>query len=263
MAGTPDDDITPSVFRLLCDEYALFLRRTGSSKSFADRLVEKYLEEGERDRDGRIRYKILEVHALPGGLTPSPYHGDFWRSYPERGIKCVIKPWDSEARWTGPASSAWKEFDGREVADYRVIGIRLNHDIVLEFLESAGLHERTQFDESEIGSTQPLPPESPPPPQPAPSPSPPAETASTVPAASQAETSQSARSEPAEATPEDRIATFLAWARNEYHHHVPKRKFKWIEAVAYPRMRNELGDIAPWDSAKSLKRAMYPSKDGK
>ena len=77
MAGTSDDGITPSVFRLLCDEYALFLRRTGSSKPFADRLVEKYLEEGERDRDGRIRYKILEVHALPGGLTPSPYDGDF------------------------------------------------------------------------------------------------------------------------------------------------------------------------------------------
>jgi len=160
MAGTPDDDITPSVFRLLCDEYALFLRRTGSSKPFADRLVEKYLEEGERDRDGRIRYKILEVHALPGGLTPSPYDGDFWRSYPERGIRCDIKPWDSEAHWTGTTSAAWKEFDGREVADYRVIGIRLNHDIVLEFLESAGLHERTQSDESETGSTQPLSPES-------------------------------------------------------------------------------------------------------
>ena len=72
-------------------------------------------------------------------MTPSPYDGDFWRSYPERGIRCDIKPWDSAAHWTGPTSATWKEFDGREVADYQVSGIRLNHDIVLEFLESAGL----------------------------------------------------------------------------------------------------------------------------
>ena len=146
MAGTPDDGSTRSVFRLLCDEYTLFLRRTGSSKSFADRLVEKYLGEGERDRDGRIRYKILEIHALPGGLTPSPYDGDFWHSYPERNIRCEISSWDSSAHWTGPASAVWREFDGRETADYKIIGIKLNHDIVLEFLDSAGLHERTQSD---------------------------------------------------------------------------------------------------------------------
>jgi hypothetical protein len=166
MAGTSDDGSTPSVFRLLCDEYALFLRRTGSSKKFADRLVEKYLEEGERDRDGRIRYKILEVHALPGGLTPSPYDGDFWRSHPERDINCTIESWDSSAHWTGPTSAKWREFDGREVADYKIVGIKLNHDIVVEFLDSAGLlYERTQSDEPETSSKPSPATQEPPPPQ--------------------------------------------------------------------------------------------------
>jgi len=136
MAGRNDDS---STFRLLCDEYALFLRLTGSSDKLADKLVRRFLEEGERDHAGRIRYKIWEIEALPGGLTPGPYDGAFWRSDPGRGINCTIEPWNSSARWTGPVSARWKEFDGREVADYQVSGIRLNHDIVLEFLESAGL----------------------------------------------------------------------------------------------------------------------------
>jgi|SRR6516165_9887590 len=258
MAGTSDDGSTLPVFRLLCDEYAFVLRLVGSSNRFAYRLIERFLQGGERDRDGRVRYKLYEVTALPGGLTPSPYDGDFWCSYPERGIRCAIEPWNCFAHWTGPGSAAWKEFDGRDSADYQVVGIKLNHDIFLEFLGSAGLYERTQSDESETGSTQPLSSESP---LPSPPP-PPAETASAVPAASQSETLRS-QSESVQKPPEERIATFLAWARDQYHHRVPKRKFKWIEAVAYPRMRNELGDIAPWDSAKSLKRAMYPSKDGK
>jgi hypothetical protein len=136
MAGRNDDS---STFRLLCDEYALFLRLTGSSDKLADKLVRRFLEEGERDHAGRIRYKIWEIEALPGGLTPGPYDGAFWRSDPGRGINCTIEPWNSSARWTGPVSARWKEFDGREVADYQVSGIRLNHDIVLEFLENAGL----------------------------------------------------------------------------------------------------------------------------
>jgi hypothetical protein len=128
-------------FRLLSVEYALFLRRTNSSNKLAMRLVQRFLEEGECDQDGRVRYKLWEVTALPGGLTPNPYDGDFWRSYPERGIRCDIKPWDSAAHWTGPASATWKEFDGRQSADYEVLGIKLNHVVALEFLESAGLPE--------------------------------------------------------------------------------------------------------------------------
>ena len=148
MAGTDNDN---STFRLLCDEYALFLRLTRSSKDFANKLVQRFLEEGERDRDGRIRYKLWEIEVLPGGVTPSPYDGDFWRSYPERGIRCDIKPWDSAAHWTGPTSAMWKEFDGREVANYRVSGIRLNHDIVLAFLESAGLGQTEPGEPSAAG----------------------------------------------------------------------------------------------------------------
>jgi hypothetical protein len=141
MAPASDDG---PAFRLLSVEYALFLRRANSSNKLAMRLVQRFLEEGERDDDGRIRYKLWEGTALPGGLTPSPYDGDFWRSYPERGIRCDIKPWDSAAHWTGPASATWKEFDGRQSADYEVLGIKLNHVVVLEFLESAGMPKWVQ-----------------------------------------------------------------------------------------------------------------------
>ena len=60
MAGTDDDN---STFRKLCDEYALFLRLTRSSKYYANKLVQRFLEEGERDRDGRIRYKICLIES--------------------------------------------------------------------------------------------------------------------------------------------------------------------------------------------------------
>jgi len=164
----PASDDGPA-FRLLSVEYALFLRRTNSSNKLAMRLVQRFLEEGERDQDGRIRYKLWEVTALPGGLTPSPYDGDFWRSYPERGIRCIIEPWDSAARWTGPVSATWKEFDGRQTADYRVLGIRLNHAVALEFLESAGMPEWAQSNvekdpELSPSSEAPVPPLSPSPP---------------------------------------------------------------------------------------------------
>lgn len=140
MAGTDGTDDDNSTFRLLCDEYALFLRLTRSSKKFANKLVQRFLEEGERDRDGRIRYKLWLREVCPGGVAPpSPYDGDFWRSDPGRGINCTIEPRNSFARWTAPASAEWREFDGREVADHQVFGIRLNHDVVLDFLESIGL----------------------------------------------------------------------------------------------------------------------------
>ena len=140
MAGTNGTDNDNSTFRLLCDEYALFLRLTRSSKKFANKLVQRFLEEGERDRDGRIRYKLWLREVWPGGVVPpSPYDGDFWRSDPGRDINCTIEPWNGFARWTAPASAEWREFDGREVADHQVFGIRLNHDDVLDFLESIGL----------------------------------------------------------------------------------------------------------------------------
>jgi hypothetical protein len=136
MAETGDDD---STFRLLRDEYPLFLKAAGQSEKLATKMVERFLAEGERDCDGRIRYKLWLTEAFPGGLTPSPYDGAFWCSYPERGICCTIEPWHSSARWTGPASAEWKAFDKRQAADYQIFGIRLNHAIVLEFLESVGV----------------------------------------------------------------------------------------------------------------------------
>jgi hypothetical protein len=161
MAGTSDT----SIFVLLADAYRLFLERAGRSEKLANKLVQRFLEEGERDRDGRIRYKIWLVEAVPGGTAPSPYSGDFWRSYPERGISCVIEPWHSSACWTGPASPAWRAVHGREVSSYQVAGIRLNHEAVLEFLESAGLPAKSA-QPGEPGEPSAVPQEQPAPPPP-------------------------------------------------------------------------------------------------
>jgi hypothetical protein len=158
MAGTDDDN---STFRWLCDEYAFLLRPTRSSKDFANKLVQRFLEEGERDRDGRIRYKIWMFEAFPGGLAPSPYDGAFWRSDPGRGINCTIEPWNSSARWTGPGSAEWEKFDGRQSADYSVSGIRLNHEIFLEFLQSVGFRLEQLL---EVAPETTAPPSSPSPP---------------------------------------------------------------------------------------------------
>jgi hypothetical protein len=140
MAETDDDDTT---FPLLRDEYPLFLKAAGQSEKFATKLVEQFLGGGERDHfDGRLCYKLWLQESFPGGLEPSPYDGEFWHSYPERGITCIIEPWNSSALWTGPTSAWWKEFDGRQTAEHRIFGIRPNHDKVVEFLQSAGLLPR-------------------------------------------------------------------------------------------------------------------------
>jgi hypothetical protein len=136
MTQADGDDTT---FRLLADEWAFTLKLTRASEPYAMKVVEQFLQKGERDHDGRIRYKIWTYEALPGGLEPSPYDGAFWWSDPERGIRCDIKSWDSSACRTGPASAWWKEFDGRQTSDYRTVGIRFNHDIYVEFLWSIGL----------------------------------------------------------------------------------------------------------------------------
>jgi hypothetical protein len=159
MAGTDDDD---STFPLLRDEWALFLGAAGRSEKLAIKLVEQYLGKGERDRDGRIRYKIWMYEAFPGGMTPSPYDGEFWHSYPERGVCCTIEPWHSSAHWTGPVSASWKEFDGRQTADYQVFGIRPNHEIVVAFLQDIGMLPEQPSAKQE--SPSPLAPEAPCPP---------------------------------------------------------------------------------------------------
>jgi hypothetical protein len=133
MAGTNDD---PNIWRLLADEYA-FIAGLAKSEKLADELVRSFLEEGEIDRDGRVRYRIWQVRALPGG-APSPYDGAFWQSDPERGIHCEIDHRNSSAHWTGPASAEWKA-SGRKTAEYQVVMIRLNHSVVLDFLMGVGL----------------------------------------------------------------------------------------------------------------------------
>src|SRR5262245_54316418 len=123
-------------FRLLRDEYQLAAGLVG--EKLAAKLVRRFLEEGEIDRDGRVRYKIWEIEALPGGMAPSPYDGSFWRPDHERGIHCEIDYHSSSARWTGPTSAEWKAFDGRQTARYDVSMIRLCHELFVEFLQSAG-----------------------------------------------------------------------------------------------------------------------------
>jgi hypothetical protein len=151
MAETGDDDTT---FRLLRDEYPLFLKAAGQSETLATKFVEKFLTGGERDSfDGRTRYKIWMQEMLPGGLEPSPYDGDFWRSYSERGIACIIEPWNSSAHRTGPTSAKWKEFDGRQTAECRIFGIRVNHEIVVEFLQSAGMLSEQPSASEQISSS--------------------------------------------------------------------------------------------------------------
>jgi hypothetical protein len=136
MAEATDDDTT---FRLLADEWAFTLQLTRSSEPYAMKAVESFLQKGERDWDGRVRYKLWLTMVVPGGLDPSPYEGEFWHSHPECGIHCTIKPWDSSAHRTGPTSDWWKEFDGRQTSDMQVIGIQFNHTLYVEHLWSIRL----------------------------------------------------------------------------------------------------------------------------
>jgi hypothetical protein len=141
MVGTANDNSTDDPwrqFRLLSEAYSFFLELTNESKLLADRLTQRLLEGGEVDCDGRTRYKLYEIEAIPGGVAPSPYDGEFWRSYPECGIHCKIDAKNSSARWTGPTSKEWQA-RGRQRSEYNVRLIRVCWGAVLEFSQSAGL----------------------------------------------------------------------------------------------------------------------------
>ena len=144
MAGSDDDH---SIWRLLADEHAFILGLINNAEKLADELVRSFLEEGEIDRDGCVRYRIWQIRALPGG-APSPYDGAFWQSDPERAVHCEIDPRNSSACCTGPASAEWKAF-GRE--NRRVSGgdDPLNHLVVLDFLMGVGLLPLTEQPASE------------------------------------------------------------------------------------------------------------------
>jgi len=140
MAGSNGNNNTDD-FRLLWDEYCFVAGLTKSEK-LAGELLQFFLEEGGVDRDGRDRYRIWQIEALPGG-APSPYDGSFWRSDHELGIHCEIIYRDSSARWTGPVSAEWVSGEakvfGRKTAEYRIKMIRLRHDAVMDFLRGAGV----------------------------------------------------------------------------------------------------------------------------
>jgi hypothetical protein len=237
MAGTDDDNIT---FFLLADEYPLFLKAARGSDRFALKLVERYLSGGERDRQGRRRYRLWSVDAYSGGLEPISFDGDFWRSYPERGVCCTIRPWDSAADWTGPTSAWWKEFDGRQTAHHQVFGIQLNHALVLEFLESAVGLPLEQSQESAS-------PSSPPPPPP--------ESVSCQPST---ETSSASK-----IWPPERLEEWLDQMRAEFARQPKGGGSRWVRETAFPQGQKDFKGRFPITSAESLYRHMYPRTTGR
>jgi hypothetical protein len=136
-----DDNHSTDEFRLLWDEFC-FAARLVHSEPRAGDLVRSFLEEGELDRDGRLRYRIWQIEALPGG-APSPYDGSFWRSDHERGIHCEIDHRNSSARGTGPVSAGWLSGEakifGRKTAEYRIKIIWICHELFVDFLRGVGL----------------------------------------------------------------------------------------------------------------------------
>jgi len=140
MAGTSDDHSTDdrAEFRLLRTEYIFILDELTHSKELAEKVVQRFLEEGEYDWiTGRRRYRLWMIEALPGG-APSPYEGEFWRSDAARGVECKIDCLNSSARWTGPASAEWRA-RGRQTAEYRIIMIWVSHGAMMDFLRGVGL----------------------------------------------------------------------------------------------------------------------------
>jgi hypothetical protein len=51
--------------------------------------------------------------------------------------------------------------------------------------------------------------------------------------------------------------------REKFFEVPPKRRAAWVRDVAYPQMRRELGEGAPWETWETLKRVMYPGRKKK
>jgi hypothetical protein len=58
-------------------------------------------------------------------------------------------------------------------------------------------------------------------------------------------------------SPSETPEAWLIRMRPEFLRLPQRRKSKWVRETAYPQMKRELGDAAPWDSWQSLKRALY------
>jgi len=163
MAPQANDDSSTDAWRRFCllrDAHTYFLELTGLER-LAAKLVMNFLRGGEFDPEGRRRYRLYEIDALPGGTAPSPYDGEFWCSYPERGIHCEIDCKHSSARWTGPVTAEWQAFDGRQKAEYNITLIWVCWGAVLDFLQGVGfLSGQSQSDPTrakQLSSEQPQP----------------------------------------------------------------------------------------------------------
>jgi len=175
MAGTVDDHSTDE-FRRLKDEYAFVLSLTGDSKPWAEELLRAYFSHGPVDREGRERYTVFKTEAkllgrqFGGRAIYNPRDWQFWYSDLEYGISCVFEFRDSTVRWTGPmvypkAPSA-EDKEGEEVwqvdpqdkAEYHLIGIKLRHEVLLDFLGAGWLPLVQRPTETAAAeSTQPQP----------------------------------------------------------------------------------------------------------
>ena len=63
-----------------------------------------------------------------------------------------------------------------------------------------------------------------------------------------------------EKSPQQRAEEFLAQMQVEFSKLPPKQKSAWVRDTAFPRMKKELGEGAPWDNPDSLRRALYPKR---
>ena len=246
--------LNPQLGRLAILEHRFVTQWIHDDGAAAD-WIQNLLISGWLPWHAGVEIDYLDIRTGPITTLPGTVLRWFWQIR-----HCTPIEWNSSSTiYVGPSILTGKDpdgfeypiTDGRSRVRIKLSLIRFYHPVLEYRLRSAGLMPWPAPESKFVPSSAPMAPPA------AQEASPPQFSTASIPASSEApETTP-------EATPEERIATFLAWARDQYHHHVPKRKFKWIEAVAYPRMRKELGDIAPWDSAESLKRAMYPSKDGK
>jgi hypothetical protein len=148
MAGIDDDNSTDHCrgFRLLRTWYLYILDELTHSKSQTEILVQRFFQDGEYDffTNDRKRFRLGQVDAVPGGVAPSPFKGEFWQSHPECGIECKIDGLNSSARWTGPASAEWRAY-GRQFSEYRINLIWINDAAMVDFLRAVGF-PLSQFD---------------------------------------------------------------------------------------------------------------------
>jgi hypothetical protein len=264
MAGTADDHSTDE-FRLLKDEYALILRLTGDSEQLAEDVVRTYFSHGPVDREGRERYTVYTTEAklserrFGGRAIYNPRDWQFWYSDPEHGISCIFEYRHSSLRWSGPmmypkAPSAedkedeevW-QVDPQDKAEYRLRGIKLRHETLLDFLRRAGWLPLVQQSETAAEPAAELT-------QPQPEPVP--ESTPSEPAPASAPLSEQSEPQPAENT------TLKSWVPRALADHPPPKDTKdvagYLMQFAPKRwkkhsIQNVLSGLSPEEKPKPKK----------